>query len=290
MEPARNLPQTGTDFTATAPEPNMSRGDFQSRIRELSAKQAAQTSETPADARLVDADTGAELAQPDRQAETAVPPKTLKDFAEQAGLEAKDLYSLEITLEAANGEAKGKTLTLGQLKDLAAKAGDFETRKAAFEETRIEQENELLRARHELQQIVAGLPRNAVKPELLEKIRQETERQREVESERALEVIPQWKDDTVRLKDRDGILKHMAEYGYGPGDFDGIMDHRMLKYVRDNWTRWELVKQAMGNVKAKKPDTIPASRPSAGKGRSSVQYSAPAQTAAQLRDRFRTLG
>jgi hypothetical protein len=274
----------------------MAKAEFLAKVKAAGAKQATTPESDPGDPAnsptLADvlASQTAETAET-KAGETPSTPKTLKELAERSGIELKDLYSLEIALEAANGEAKGKTLTLGQLKDQAAKAGDLETRTALFEETRVKSENELLRARAQIQEIVAGLPQGAVKPAVLEKIRTETERYRKVEAARLAEAIPEWDDEATHASDRDGILEHMAEYGYGPANFDGLLDHRMVKYVRDNWKRWKLMTEAMAKVTEVKPKpAAPSSKPAPKATPKPQTFDGPARSTTALRDRFRNLG
>lgn len=238
---------------------------------------------------LANAETAPKPDEGTEAGETPSKPRTLKALAELAKLEVSDLYELEIPLEAANGESEGKTVTLGQLKDSMAKQGDLETETAAFEERRTKSENELLRARQQLQEIVASLPQGSIKPEVIARMNAETEQYRKAETERLAEAIPEWDDDARRESDRAMILEHMGEYGYSAPAFDGIIDHRMVKYVRDNALRWKRMNEALKKVEERKPKP-PASaskpatstKPKPGARPASGQNLSPAQ----LRSRF----
>lgn len=223
-----------------------------------------------------------------RAGETPSKPRTLKALAELAKLEVSDLYELEIPLEAANGDKVGKTVTLGQLKDAQAKQADLETRTVAFEEAKTKTENELLRARQQLQEIVAQLPKGAVKPELIAKMNAETEAYRAAETERLAEAIPEWDDNGKRAADRAVILEHLGEYGYGPQAFDGLIDHRMVKYVRDSALRWRRMNEALAKVKEVKPKPpASASKPAVnGANRSRESVKASNLSPSQLRGVF----
>lgn len=175
-------------------------------------------------------------------------PKTLEALAEKLGVKVEDLYA--ITFPAAGN---GESHSLGELKDMLAEQSDFSARSLEFEEKRVQSENELLRAKQDLQAIVGLLPKDAIKPALLERVRAEHERYREVEGKRTLEAIPSWADEEARAKDRAGMAKHLSAYGYAEQHLDALVDHRMLKYVRDNWQREERVNAALGKVKQVKP-------------------------------------
>lgn len=175
-------------------------------------------------------------------------PETLNDLAEKLGVKVEDLYGIKFSA-AGNGESH----TLGELKDMLAAQSDFQTRTLEFEERRVQSENELLRAKQDLQAIVGLLPKDAIKPALLERVRAEHERYREVEGQRTLAAIPSWKDEQARTTDRAGMVKHLSAYGYGEQHLDAIVDHRMLKYIRDNWQREDRVNAALARSKEVKP-------------------------------------
>lgn len=205
------------------------------------------------------------LAEPETEAtpagETQRKPaiKTVAELLETAGLTAEDFWKLEFR---DGKEGVGETHALGRLKDMLTQESDLETRSFKFEENRVRQENELVRARTDLQAIVASLPRDAIKPEILERVRSERARYEQAEAERTLEAIPEWADEARRDQDRAGMAAHLAEYGYGEHHLDAIVDHRMLKYVRDNWDRKVRVDRAMGKLIEKKPsrDAKPSTR------------------------------
>lgn len=297
MAKPKNAASSG--FTMAKPEPTMTMKDFLGRQAAVVAKKAnpepdpTEKPETvPREPTLPEA--LAETApKPDKgkngAGETPSKPRTLKALAELAKLEVSDLYELEIPLEAVNGEKVGKTLTLGQLKDSQAKQSDLETRSAVFEEAKAKAENELLRARQQLQEIVAQLPKGAIKPELIARMNAETEAYRRAESERLAEAIPDWDDGGKREADRAVILEHMGEYGYGPQAFDGIIDHRMVKYVRDNALRWRRMNEALAKVTEVKPKPpASASKPAATKPKGEARKPASGLnlSPAQLRGRF----
>jgi hypothetical protein len=194
-------------------------------------------------------------------------PKTLAALAETLGVSIDDLYAIEFRDGA---EGKGKAHTLGQLKDLLAKETDYTSRELAFQERKVAGENELLRARNELQYVLASLPKGSVPKTVLERAAAEHERVAKLEERRTLDAIPEWKDAAAREKDMDGMAAYIQQYGFGPGDLDRIADHRWRKMIRDSWQRAERVRVALEKVTQEKPK--PPGKPA---GRSAPQRSAP---------------
>ena len=198
--------------------------------------------------------------------ETVKPPKTLADLAEMTGINVTDLYAMEIPAS----EDGGENPTLGLLKDEAAKQVDFAGRELAFEERRVSFGNDQAKARQELELVLKSLPEGAIKPDVLAKARKEREVMLDREAARVLDVIPEWKDDESRRVDLVGIGEHMEQYGFDKGHIDQIADHRMLRYMRDNFKRKMLVEKALEGVKSIKPvpkgkATQPAQRKPAAK-------------------------
>lgn len=186
--------------------------------------------------------------------EKAKPLKALKDLAERLELAPEALYAIEVPM------SDGKTMSLGQLKDAAAKQGDFTVRELAFEEQRTRQEGELLRAQGELRELIAALPQSAIKPETLELIRQKHEANLKRERTKTLEVIPEWSDETKRTEEIGGIVEHLKDYGFPANYLQSVYDHRTLKYIRDNYLREQRIRKALEQVQATSPLSTPKSK------------------------------
>ena len=82
----------------------------------------------------------------------------------------------------------------------------------------------------------------------------------DLEAVRVLDVIPEWSDDDVQRADLAEIGDHMEQYGFDKGHIDQIVDHRMLRYMRDNLRRMKLVERALAGVKPIK--SVPKGRTS----------------------------
>ncbi len=188
--------------------------------------------------------------------ETVKPPKTLNELAERTGIKVEDLYAIEIPASEDGGEGQ----SFGKLKDLAASESDYAGRELEFTERRVKFGNDQAKARQELELVLQSLPEGAIKPEMLAKARKQRDNMLDREAARVLDVIPEWSDDDAKRVDLTGIGEHMVQYGFEKGHVDQVVDHRMLRYMRDNFNRMKLVEKALSDVKPVKE--IPKSRAS----------------------------
>ena len=190
-----------------------------------------------------------------RGSETAKPSK-FNDLAGTLGLELDDLYKLEVSQAE-----DGTPVTVENLKDHFAKQGDFSVREIEFEERRTQQESDLMRAQEELRELMAALPEKAIKPEVLQKVRDKHAAQVQLERRRTLDVIPEWQDEKARIADIEGMAEHLKQYGYPVNHLEQIADHRQIKYIRDNWQREQRIRKALEKVRAGKPNPVSKSKP-----------------------------
>ncbi len=71
----------------------------------------------------------------------------------------------------------------------------------------------------------------------------------EEEQKRALEVIPQWSDESVRTKDVQEINDYLTGYGFSTEEIGGVTDHRMLRILMDAKKGREVTEKAPKIVK-----------------------------------------
>lgn len=199
---------------------------------------------------------GGDEGKPSGSGKKAEPVKRFNDLAGATGLDLDALYKLEVSLSEG-----GEPVTIEQLKDSYKQRDDLSLRELEFEERRTQQEGELLRASAELQEILQALPANAVKKDVLDKIRARSEQTAQTERQRTLEVIPEWKDDARRTDDIKAMVEHLGSYGIPKNYLNQVMDHRHFKYIRDNMLRERRVREAIAKVKAGKPEGGKPSRP-----------------------------
>ncbi len=151
---------------------------------------------------------------------------TLAALAEAQGVKVEDLYKLTIPMRDG-----GEPVTLGDLKDRAAKAQNLDLLSVEIEDRRTEFENSMIRARQELSEVVSLLPE--VPPALIERAR--AAHLENVDRERAalLVVKPEWADEGTFRRAQDDILEAVADYGFRRSDLDLVIDHRLTKLLHD---------------------------------------------------------
>ncbi len=155
-----------------------------------------------------------------------IPAPSFSELAKAAGVSIQELYEVEIPL----GDERGNT-TLGQLKDRFRDLQRVDQVRETMEDQRTEFENSMIRARGELNEIIGLLPN--VPTELLERARAEHRATRDTEREMLLTVKPEWKDDAKFENAQTEIIEAISEYGFKRGDFDLVMDHRLVKLLHD---------------------------------------------------------
>lgn len=196
-------------------------------------------------------------------------PTKFNDLAGANGLELDDLYKLTISLSD-----DAEPVTVEQLKDSYAKVEELDLRELEFAEERAKGESELLRARNELQQVLAALPKGAVNDQVLERIRANDEKVMARERGLTLDAIPQWNDAEVRTADLAAMTEHLQQYGFPVGYLEQVVSHQQLKYIRDNMLRERRVRDAIAKVKAGKPDKTASSKAT---GKAPKKTTAPAK-------------
>ncbi len=175
--------------------------------------------------------------------------ETLADLAEQLGVKPDDIYKLKIPMRD-----DGTMVTLGALKDQAGKALDLDEQSAEIEERRTAFENDMLRSRQQLNDIVSLLPE--VPPALVEQARAAQIEVTDRERNALLEIMPAWRDDAVYQSARDDILAAVADYGFQRFDLDSVVDHRLTKLLHDFAGMKQRI--AAANAKAKElRDALP---------------------------------
>lgn len=178
------------------------------------------------------------------------------DLAGKLGMDLDALYQLQIS-----SSDDGEPVTIEALKDMHKEKSEFDLSKLEWEERRLQQEQDLTRAKAELHEIMQMLPEKAIKPEVLERIRAKTAAQTALERKKTLEVIQEWKDAKVREADIAGMAEHLQGYGFPVNYLEQVVNHQQLKYIRDNWLREQRVRKALESVRAGKPGKTPESTP-----------------------------
>lgn len=188
-------------------------------------------------------------------------PKDLKTLAERLELEDKDVYAVEIP-SSRKGE---KPYTIGGLKDLAAKQDSHTVATLQLDSDRQAFEAERVEGEQELRAVLDHLPKEAVTPAAMDKIREVLGKRQTRERALMLETIPEWSDDAKRLEDLKGMTAHLKTYGVSGSFLMANFTAATMRYVRDNWRRAEMVKQALEAVQERKSTAAQRSKPAADK-------------------------
>jgi len=177
-------------------------------------------------------------------------PKALKDVAERLELAPEDLYGLEIPM----GD-HAEPLTLGKLKDIAAGQSDFTVRELKAEEERTRKESDLIRAQEEIRELVESVPQQFRTPELLNKIREKHDARLKIERARTLDAIPEWNDEPTRDREIAGMVEHLQAFGFPANYLLNVVDHRLMKFVRESFLREQRIRRALEQVTGERPST-----------------------------------
>ena len=201
-------------------------------------------------------------------------PKTLAEAAELLGCAVEDLYKLQVPMRDDGDDA----LTLGQMKDHAGNAVAVEALTVELDDRRAGFENEMIRARQELNEVIGLLP--SVPPALIERAQQAHIEHLDRERVALLSIKPEWRDDAVFQAAQGDILEAVADYGFSRADLNLVVDHRLTKLLHDFAGLKNRVAKA--NARAKE---ILNSQPKAGKKLSDAQTRAAATGAAVARSK-----
>lgn len=173
-----------------------------------------------------EADEDKPAPEPGAEDPDAEAPFTLKELAAKLEVPAKSLYELAIPL------ADGKTASIGELKD--AYIGALET-KTELERVTTHweaRENEIMVARRQLGQVAAmmgeRLPANA--GQMIAELDEQTQAR---ERAALLQAIPEWANPAAVQADVTAMLAFVKEYGFNRLEFGAMVDHRLIKMVRD---------------------------------------------------------
>lgn len=178
-------------------------------------------------------------------------------------LTPEQAYAIKVPMP--NG---AEALSIGELKDKISELSEFEGRVLEFDERRIKQEGELLKSQQQIRDLVSVLPKDALAPAVLDKLRTQQEATVNVEKRRTLEHIPSWRDEKSRNADIELMQETLADYGFDESFLHTVVDHRAIKFIRDSCLMRARIKKSLESVrdpqgKNKKPSAKakPAVRP-----------------------------
>jgi hypothetical protein len=159
-------------------------------------------------------------------------------------LTADQAYGIKVPMP--NG---AEALTIGELKDKISELTDFEVRVVQFDERRIKQEGELLRSQAELKELIGVLPKDAIKPEVLQKLRERQAETTKQQRQLTLEHIPEWRDEKKRTTEIEGIVEMLSDYGFDESFLQSVVDHRAMKFIRDTFLIRSRIRKSLEQVR-----------------------------------------
>ena len=216
--------QTGQPVTApTQPETSASTSSTSQRPQRSQPEKVKAISDLIGGQQPADGADGADANPPEEA--PAGKPKAFLDLAEKLGLEAKDLYGLEITV------GDDEVVTVSALKDAyknqqvagleaAKKAADLDVREAALVNRQL------------LWDELGSDLAHAIKPEIRAKIEQHQADREAQERDRFLTALPEYRDKAKFDGFRDDVVKTLQGFGFSVPEMN-IRDHRQLLVLRD---------------------------------------------------------
>jgi hypothetical protein len=178
-------------------------------------------------------------------------------------LTPEQAYAIKVPMP--NG---AEALSIGELKDKISDLTDLEYRQTEFEERRIKTEGDILRSQSELRDILSLLPKDAIKPEVLNKLRERQEFTTRRERQLTIQHIPEWRDEKKRLADLEGIEEMLSDYGFDGTFLQAVTDHRAMKFIRDTFLIRTRIQKSLAAVRD--PKNLGA-RPSGKSGKAAAK-------------------
>jgi hypothetical protein len=231
-------------------------------------------------AALLRGDKGEKTDEATKQEDTKTKPRTLKDLAGKLGISIEELYNVEVGMPGSE-----ESSTLGSLKDLYQQRQATAIEQMRWQEQKSTEQGAAIRARTELTELMSLLPKESLRPEVLQKVREKHSLVIAREKARTLEVIPEWQEESTRSTELGGMREHLVRAGFEPGYLDQITDHRTMRYIRENFQREQRILAAMDLVKSKpKVSSPPSSKGNAARVQPSRQspVSGPRNQASQI--------
>ncbi len=208
-------------------EPNI---DQVAAVTELIAPGTAAA--TPPEAGTLPLTDGQPAADPQSGDDPGTDDLTPTSLAEKLGMTPAALFkNLKIPVDG------GDPLSLEEFKGAGKALRDVKDAQSDLAEKRVAFENETMTQRQTLQGMLAKIPSDLLTDDLVAGV--QVEHQQYVEGERAalFGVRPDLKESAKWSQVRNMIVEHLAPYGFRDVEVDGIIDHRLAKYVIDNAER-----------------------------------------------------
>ena len=165
------------------------------------------------------------------------PELTPTSLAEKLGIKPSELFAqLKIPVDG------GDAMTLSEFKDAGKELRAVRVTQSELAEKQVAFENGVMLQRQQLQAAIGKIPQELLTPEMIADV--QSEHQTHIATERGLllKVRPDLSDSGKWATMRELLVEHLAPYGFHAIEVDGIIDHRLAKYVIDNAERAQRIK------------------------------------------------
>jgi hypothetical protein len=159
-------------------------------------------------------------------------------LAERLGITPTELFrELRIPIEG------GEPLTLEEIKRAGTKLRGVSEVTETLEQQRVDFENEVMTQRQQLQNLIGQLPQDSLSPEFVQNVTAIHSNYVATETQALLEVRPDLKDPDKFRAVRQLMIDFAAPYGFKAVEIDGIIDHRLAKFVIDMAEKDQRIRQ-----------------------------------------------
>ncbi len=196
-------------------------------------------------------------AEPLADPEADAPELTPKAIAEQLGMTPTQLFrELKIPIEG------GEPLTLEEVKKAGSRLREVSDVQESLEQQRVDFENEAMLQRQQMQELIGRLPPESLTTDFVAGVLQQHQTYVATETAALLEVRPDLKDAVKFKATRQLMVDFVKPYGFKAVEIDGIIDHRLAKFVIDMAEKDQRIRQL---------EKAGAHKPRADKRKSSTQ-------------------
>lgn len=173
--------------------------------------------------------------------------KTFSELSKALGVDKAALYDVKVTLRDQETH-----VSIGELKDAYQNQQDLDYREIEFGERKATEEQELARARQELEVLVSLVPKETLKQEQIQAASKVVQAQLERAKVDLIRRVPEWEDVELRKKEGAEIDKYLADYGV---KLSSIRDPAVIHYIRNSWMQDKRIKSALAKIKKSETNT-----------------------------------
>lgn len=173
--------------------------------------------------------------------------KTFGDLAKAVGVDKAKLYDIQVTLKD-----QKTNVSIGQLKDAYQDQEDITFREIEWGERRAKEEQEMSRARSELEVLVSLVPKESLKPEQVKAASKIVQAQLDRAKADLIRRVPEWEDAEVMKSEGTKINEYLADYGI---KLASIRDPAVIHYIRNAWKQDTRIKAALEKIRKTETNT-----------------------------------